>query len=357
VFQPEWALTSRPEFWSMQDNAEQQDQLDRLKQELGEGNCVAFVGAGPSMDARYPSWQNLVRRLGCEAGLAMPEVPEGADGRGAIGREIRGFAQECRTKLGEEAYHEFLKKEFHPAGKLQFTPLHSYLVTMPFSALITTNFDPCLEEAGRLVLRQPLRVRRYPDLPIRDLGGVEPPFVFHIHGLAYENAHDSESLIPTVESLVLTENDFQRAYLEQVSPITPLLQEVLLEYTAVFIGVGFDDPTLLEALELSRQKSEHLKDEHMRCRARYRDRTHFAFRPMIWRKSRSPSGEPRRDREKERVETETWPTERRISVIRYQQDDTIGHTRLSDMLQHLSEATQRRTVGSLRDEWSYARRI
>ena len=357
MFQPEWALTGRRDVWSPQDDAEQAEQLERLKHEMSEDNCVAFIGAGPSTDAEYPSWRELAEHLAHKAGVAAPQEAAWGDRAGLKGRGVRQFAQQCRTRLGEEAYHEFLKKEFHPAGKRQFADIHSYLATMPFNALITTNFDPCLEEAGRPIFGEALRVRRYPDLPISDLRRPGPPCVFHIHGQAYENAHNPEARVPRVDSLVLTESDYERAYMENVSPITPLLQEVLLNYTAVFIGVGFDDPALLDALELSRQRSAYLKEEHIRCETSYRDRTHFGFLPMVLRESKQSSGEPERDLDRERLEAETWPTERRISVVRYQRDDTIGYTKLTNILQHLCDATQPRSVGKLSDDWAYARRM
>jgi len=116
-----------------------------LVQELAEGNCILYAGAGLANYAGFPVWRQLVRRL-LQDGQGVGLIDDGsaklleanlADGK------VDHVADDLVERLGPKYLDLFLSQIF-----LRQTPLpeaHVILSRMPFSAFLTTNFDELLE--------------------------------------------------------------------------------------------------------------------------------------------------------------------------------------------------------------------
>lgn len=102
---------------------------------LRKGRLVPFVGAGMSINTGSPSWRELVKELASE--LGCNEYDEPAD-----------IAQYYDNLLGRKALEERVKERLLPPRPWDLE-IQSHICRWPLDLIITTNFDPFLEESCR----------------------------------------------------------------------------------------------------------------------------------------------------------------------------------------------------------------
>lgn len=169
-----------------------------LLAEVATGNCALFLGSGPSAPM-YGTWRTLVDLMAEAANLEVP--------RNVPARKYPDFLQGCRRQIDQEdpsKYQNILETVFSPVGKDPYRPVHAALVRTRFKAFVTTNYDNCLENAGRLqpTALRPGSIQSYPDeLSPTRLGD---RFVTHLHGRAYDEAGTC-----SLPHIVLTREDFK----------------------------------------------------------------------------------------------------------------------------------------------------
>lgn len=218
---------------------------ERLKALLDDGSAIAFVGAGASYPL-YPLWKELIDRLAAEAvrrGLAS--VADSAYWlRNASTRPIQ-MVSLIRSKLGNPYYYPFLYETFKPPtdpGADAFTAAHAALMRARFKACITTNFDPGLLEARR-VLRPDIHdssftvwdktsmVNRWSSGDLFEERNTCPVLYAHGH---FEDA----------ENLVLDRDGYRRAYGQ--TPYRRLFEDLWYREHLVFVGFSFNDAVLTQ---------------------------------------------------------------------------------------------------------------
>jgi len=150
----------------------------KLIQSIKDGNCVVFVGAGFSAPARLPSWTRLLEIL-------VDELcgPDKANPKRVSLRKLLGFdendkwvgggtsetfdqcAQCIEDELGEVRVHEVIEQSLRLPQKLPdlMEQRRDLLVSIPFRAILTTNYDDILPgiaaemPQAKLVMRNILR--------------------------------------------------------------------------------------------------------------------------------------------------------------------------------------------------------
>jgi hypothetical protein len=94
------------------------------------GKCIAFVGAGLSVAAHAPTWQELMTRLvdfGISEGKLVPSDKQPLlDALRSRGPEI--VADALRKAISDERVSEFMDAQFR---NLSQTPVHDALVGTP----------------------------------------------------------------------------------------------------------------------------------------------------------------------------------------------------------------------------------
>jgi hypothetical protein len=145
---------------------------DELVKAIREGNCIAFVGAGFSGASRLPGWAALLEAI-LEAGK------EGLESRGEAevvrdiedmikARKFEQAAQALESKCGKELIAEVCGDKLKPPDDMRSLPkeMAERLITLygiPFSAILTTNFDyflpgpPAAHESSKPLMRNILR--------------------------------------------------------------------------------------------------------------------------------------------------------------------------------------------------------
>lgn len=125
--------------------------FDRLREVVGSGKAIAFSGAGASAGL-YPLWPELVSLLIGEAvkrGLAS-DADRATWERLATTRPQQ-VARGVKERLDRHSYGAVLRELFGVRSNPPHTKVQALLVHLPFRGHVTTNHDPGLLEARRLL--------------------------------------------------------------------------------------------------------------------------------------------------------------------------------------------------------------
>lgn len=185
--------------------------------------AAVFVGAGFSRNAEL-------------AGEDTPPPPRWRDLHDAMAQELYKdrwqeapadslrLADEFRIYFGQTALTEFLHKQI---ADVSWKPgeLHRVLMALPWSEILTTNYDTLLERAS------------YKHRAVRDesdLGQIRGARVIKLHGSIDSNTH-----------LILSEDDF-RTYPVKHAAFVNTARQIFLENELCLLGFSGDDPNFLQ---------------------------------------------------------------------------------------------------------------
>ena len=183
---------------------------DRLGEAAARGELSVFAGAGVSKPVGFPDWQELLQEL---AGRRL---------RFRKNTNYPRLAQRLNVPdLNERVVARFRTRK-HALG-------HALLADLRVSATVTTNYDPCLENACVVIHREPsLQVLA------RQLAVGGQPWLLKLHG-------DVES----PSTIVLTADQYKRLKNDH-SALRGLVQSLMLTSHLLFVGFGFADDDFLE---------------------------------------------------------------------------------------------------------------
>lgn len=193
------------------------DILKAFDPQHGQG-VVAFVGSGPSCDAGLPSWRDLLYRIAVETELDKGVEPYLERG------DFLGVAQFLARERWDRDIQERAAKQIKEASS-DPGPLHKLIVSLPFTGIITTNYD--------LLLTMADKSRRF-SLPITHQNTslrshLRGHFILHLHGHVDDPG-----------TIVLTRHGYDEIVFE--SPATKQFLSTVFQTRAVlFIGFGFAD--------------------------------------------------------------------------------------------------------------------
>ena len=207
-----------------------------LVQLLRTGEAIGLVGAGASAPL-YPLWTQLVEQLADRVRGADESQRE--FWREQAGTEPDATAKQIRDALDPGEYAQAMREIFGYRSREQggpFTPTHGALVQLPFQGFVTTNYDPCLEEACR-ELRRDRRAISFTWKQNRVSwwlnGDSQDPIdlpILQAHGRFDEP-----------DSHVLCVDDYRKIY-GDAHPYRELLGHMFTRQRLVFVGFGFTDP-------------------------------------------------------------------------------------------------------------------
>lgn len=141
------------------------------------------------------------------------------------------LAQEYKAELGEPAL-EGLIRSLVQDKKWEPGCLHETLLSLPWSDVLTTNWDTLLERT----LPRLLETERTYDivLTVDDIARTRAPRIVKLHGS-----------LPANKPFIITEEDY-RTYPKKFAPFVNLAQQVLLENELCLIGFSGDDPNFMQ---------------------------------------------------------------------------------------------------------------
>src|SRR5215204_1023132 len=133
---------------------------DDLLREVVRGNCVVFIGAGPSVGAGLPTWFQLIRQMAYWCNQRDVHLSNNADIEHLISvkKDLLAAADALQTEMGEDNYRQFMMEVFL-RPELKPTEVHEIVAKIPFVGAATTNYDALIETAFRQIRAQePVRV-------------------------------------------------------------------------------------------------------------------------------------------------------------------------------------------------------
>ena len=219
-----------------------EDLLDALE----GGECVLFVGAGLSKAAGMMDFKSLIALLATDLGIIEP-LSDDMD-------TYLDLAQWHREKFpdGDRRVHGLVKQEFG-AGASWAKPTvdHYWLMSLPVSYVVTTNYDPLLERTLEAQRRFPNTAVTQED--VARTGGREGVHVIKFHGDAAQGVNDQDK-----DELVLSRDDYDRFFADR-PVMAALLQGLLLNQTFLFVGYSLRDPNfrqIYSSISLMLKKSQ-----------------------------------------------------------------------------------------------------
>lgn len=186
--------------------------------------AAVMVGAGFSRIAastddgkcKLPLWRELSEALSKEIGSSSPTEP------------LR-LAEEYRSYFGQQALLDLLKKAINDSA---WTPgvLHKDLLELPWSEVLTTNWDTLLERASVEVLHPVYNIVNRQE----DLSGARSPRIVKLHGT-----------INITDELTFTQEDY-RKYPQHHAAFVNFARQVFIENELCLLGFSGDDPNFLQ---------------------------------------------------------------------------------------------------------------
>ena len=191
-----------------------------LLDDIANGKCLPFLGAGFSINARLPSgkvmpdWRMLTETLAMAA-----KVPSSIGGPHVSSIFQKKFG---RPKLIEEITKAIHHGEAKPGAS------HLAMIHLPFDVVFTTNFDLLLEDACALAGK-----------PYRSLAG-ESQLTLHA-GSAGTTIVKMHGDVSHPEHVVITKEDYDE-YVSRYQLVVTYLMGMLATRTPLFVGYSRSDP-------------------------------------------------------------------------------------------------------------------
>jgi hypothetical protein len=193
-------------------SAEQRDQARSLAQRAASGNLVAFLGAGVSIPAGLPGWDQLLR----EAAATSPELESQLDALKSL--DVLDQAQVVERFV--PTLREEIAQRLQPG---QSALGHSLLASLPVAEFVTQNYDRLFELAASSA-GAPVAV--IPASRVAD----EHRWLLKMHGS-----------VDRPEEIVLTREDYLR-YGDRRAALAAIVQALLITKHMLFVGFSLSDP-------------------------------------------------------------------------------------------------------------------
>ena len=208
----------------------------KLISAIKKNKCVVFVGAGLSVGAGLPNWEELLKQViqWCdENGVAIPfrdELPSRISNN-----DFLGVAQDL-----EEALDTRLRNCLNSIFSNQHEPTETHLLLpqIPFYAALTTNYDRLLESAYTKPLA-PKVILYENELELGSLLREDNFYILKTHGT-----------IDRIDTVIFGRNSYTRLIHGKIGIAYQRHLEVLLSTkTFFFVGFSLDDPDLKLLME------------------------------------------------------------------------------------------------------------
>jgi hypothetical protein len=209
--------------------------------------CVPFLGAAASLGSSgrigLPTGAELSENLATTCGYPGPDR-----------HDLLRVAQYFQMTLDAAELRETIVRLFAASGARP-GPVHTAIASMPFPAVLTTNFDDFMERAF-------IDAGKHPAIGVYDLRadaaelaatpGIDMPLVYKLHG----SIERPETILTTEDDII----EFLAALLLRNPDLPLVIKEIFTNSSLLFIGYGLKDwniRVMLRALRSARVRARN----------------------------------------------------------------------------------------------------
>lgn len=193
------------------------------QQDSSYHGAAVMVGAGFSRSGaitgdnnkKLPLWYDLSVKL-CEE-------------LGEKSTDALRLAQIYHDYFGKQQLHDLIKQEINDDA-WQPTELHKLLLQLPWSEVLTTNWETLLEKASHKIHEPIYSIVHKPE----DLSSCRSPRIVKLHGT-----------IGITNDLIFTQEEYRR-YPQEFAAFVNFAKQVYVENELCLIGFSGDDPNFLQ---------------------------------------------------------------------------------------------------------------
>jgi hypothetical protein len=201
-----------------------------LIENLKRTRCVLFAGSGLSSWAHLPTWTELLNAMVQELDEDLrEECGDELDVLVTQGKLLE-VADYCKEKLGRAKYYGVLADRLRIVDG-QVPEPHKVIVDLPFSAVVTTNFDKLLEQSY-------IRVKKsWPSCPTHTEAEALGTLLYNNNFFVLKAHGDIDS----PRSLILTAPDYQEI-IHSNPAFNAVFSAIMLTKSLFFVGYSQNDP-------------------------------------------------------------------------------------------------------------------
>jgi len=197
------------------------------RQDAKRHGAAVMIGAGFSRCSakhadgtkKLPLWNDFARKVALELNGKESEL--------AFSDPLR-LAEEYRAYFGQAALNDLIRSEIHDSA-WQPGSLHADLLSLPWSEVLTTNWDTLLERSALNIYTPIYNVVSKQS----DLSCVRSPRIVKLHGT-----------IGVTEQLIVAKEDY-RKYPQEFAAFVNFTRQVFIENELCLLGFSGDDPNFL----------------------------------------------------------------------------------------------------------------
>ncbi len=210
-----------------------------LIEHLTAGRCVLFAGSGLSAWAKLPTWRDFLKFM---VEKLYEEEPGKHDKKELDDLLEKGklldIADYCKEAFSSALYTNILSSKLRGDDVIDFPDPYKLIVQLPFTAVITTNYDKLLERAYERLANISPKTPTHMDIDsLGTLLFMNNFFILKAHGD-----------IDRPESLILTTSDYS-GIIHSNPAFNSLFSAILLTKAILFIGYSISDPDFRLLLE------------------------------------------------------------------------------------------------------------
>lgn len=211
---------------------------NQLLKALNNDRCVVLIGSGLSsrlflrLGKRYPNWTELLQmysEYSFQQDIITHQEQELVGDVISKGN-LTIAAQILKDKSNDLEFSTFLESVFNNGN--QFDHIHCQIWDLPFSFVLTTNYDSILENAYSY--KHNKSIPTYTNKLLSNVNksiSEHKNFLFKLHG-SYEQS----------DTIIFTQNDYKKLYFN--SAYIDTLKNIFINYSVLFIGFSYNDPDI-----------------------------------------------------------------------------------------------------------------
>lgn len=229
----------------------------RLKQSLKSGELTLVCGAGVSIGAKIPSWnellldllESMMKRISNNQAISFKGIST-EDYQKRLGSSSLVMGKYLKSNLGKDFLTE-LRDSLYKNNPKTCDLIDAIIEVSrpqrdgkPLNSIITFNFDGLIEEN---LENNNVKFKAIDNEGIRNSADELP--IYHVHGYL-----PRKGKISTNKDIVFSEDSYHTQFIEPFSWSNLIQLNKLSQNTCLFIGLSLTDPNLRRLLDVANRK-------------------------------------------------------------------------------------------------------